>query len=141
MKIKTGELIELLALLGAAQMSKLESKEKTAVVKAVVAMREEGRRWDAFIKEAQEKCRPEDYEELAGKMQTVDSLPEAERGEVKRRWADYEKAVDEVARPEYGSEREVKAELTEEIIETLADSNPGWSVGAVVALRDAFLGQ
>ena len=123
MKIKTGELIELLALLGAAQMSKLESKEKTAVVKAVVAMREEGRRWDAFIKEAQEKCRPEDYEELAGKMQTVDSLPEAERGEVKRRW------------------REVKAELTEEIIEKLADSNPGWSVGAVVALRDAFLGQ
>ncbi|MCM1072168.1 MAG: hypothetical protein NC391_11120 [Alistipes timonensis] len=139
MKIRTFEALALLPVLAGAKMSKLESAEKTAVVRAVVALRSESKRWEEFVREAQERCRPEGYAELAEKYRAKDTLEAAERAETERRWAEYSEAVDEVVRPEYEAERDVPGiGLGAETIGRLADSNPEWTAGTVAALAETL---
>lgn len=128
--MKTSTVIEVYKALKEAKLTKMESKEKFAVIRIMRAVKPVAEEWDAFLSTVDEKLRGEGHEEMVAKIQQWQkegeqtTLTEEERREVNAYIMRYNREREELLHSELAKEVEVKFEpLTEEAFERFLDSN------------------
>ena len=121
MKLK--EVVTAYKVLGEAKVSKLSEKEVIKVVKARKALRAIAEDYEAFLKDCQEKFKPEDWEDVQGKLQQWQqegentTLTEEERIAINKSIFSYQSSIDKAVKDELEKEIELS-------IEKLDDETP-----------------
>lgn len=130
--------------LGDAKVVKLEESEVIKVVKARKAMRPIADDYDAFLKDCQEKFKPEGWNEIQKKLQQWQqegentTLTEAERIELNKAVIGYQKKIDAVLKDELKREVELNIEPLKEESATKMLVENGWEVRVLDELGVMF---
>lgn len=123
--VKTSEITEVYNILSKAKLTKMETQEKFGVVRTLGQLKSAATDFEDFRKEAHERLRPEDFEEIKKKVQAFDSLSEKEKMAVNKAVMDYDKAVADCIAEEAEREQEVEVHtLSEDAFGRFMDSNP-----------------
>ena len=128
--MKTSTVIEVYKALKEAKLTKMESKEKFAVIRIMRAVKPVAEEWDAFLSTVDEKLRGEGHEEMVAKIQQWQkegdntTLTMEERKEVNEYIAKFNAERNELINAELAKEVEVSFErISEEAFERFVDSN------------------
>lgn len=132
MKLK--EIVAAYKTLGEAKVSKLEESEVIKVVKARKEMRKYADDYEAFLKDVQEKFKPEDWDDIQTKVQKWQqegentTLTEAERIEINKVLIEYQKKVETAVREELEKEIDITVEKLNEGSSTKLLVENGWEI-------------
>lgn len=137
MKTTVKAVVECYKTLGEAKVSKLEDSEVVKVVKARKAMRKVADEYDAFLKDAQEKFKPEDFEKHAERYNAVrGKILEGEKYKPTDEELESVKAIGECDRKinmaigdELKREVEIEVEPLKEESATKLLTENGWEIG------------
>lgn len=144
MKAKVKEVVSAYKVLGDAKVVKLEESEVIKVVKARKAMRPIADDYDAFLKDCQEKFKPEGWGEIQKKLQQWQqegentTLTEAERIELNKAVIGYQKKIDAALKDELKREVELNIEPLKEESATKMLVENGWEVRVLDELGVMF---
>lgn len=126
MKIK--DIVNTYKILGEAKVSSLEESEILKIVKARKTMRPIFEDFEAFLKDVQEKFKPENLEELQIKAQKWSELSDEEKMEINKIFRQYEQAINTALLEEQEKEFELNIDkLSEESVSKLLKDNE-WSI-------------
>lgn len=126
MKIK--DIVNTYKILGEAKVSSLEESEILKIVKARKTMRPIVEDFEAFLKDVQEKFKPENLEELQIKAQKWSELSDEEKIEINKTFRQYEQAINTALLEEQEKEFELNIDkLSEESVSKLLKDNE-WSI-------------
>lgn len=134
MKASIKNIVSAYKTLGDAKVTKLEESEVIKVVKARKAMRPIADDFDAFLKDCQEKFKPEDWDEVQEKVAQWQkegentTLTEAERVELNKAVIGYQKKVDGAVKDELAREVELNIESLKEESATKLLVENGWEL-------------
>ena len=132
MKLKV--IVEAYELLGKANIKTLEDKDAVVIIKNRRSMRPQVEAYEALLKDAQEKFKPENLEAMQEKTQGWDKLSNEERRSVNEFFRAYQEKIDTVCGPEL--EKEVECNIEKISLESamkLLKEN-GWPVSRIDAL-------
>lgn len=107
MKLK--EIIEAYRMLGEANIKTLEDKDGVVIIKNRMSMRLHAEAYDALLKDAKEKFKPENLEAMQEKTQGWDKLPNEERRSVNEFFRACQEKIDAVCAPEL--EKDIKCSI------------------------------
>lgn len=144
MKAKVKDVVSAYKVLGDAKVVKLEESEVIKVVKARKAMRPIADEYDAFLKDCQEKFKPEGWDEIQKKLQQWQqegentTLTEAERIELNKAVIGYQKKIDAALKDELKREVELNIEPLKEESATKMLVENGWEVRVLDELGVMF---
>lgn len=134
MKTKVKNIVEAYKVLGEAKVTKLEESEVIKVVKARKTMRPVADDFEAFLKDVQEKFKPENWESIQEKVAQWQkegentTLTEEERIEINKTLASYQNSINKAVNDELEREVEIEIEsLKEESAIKLLTEN-GWEL-------------
>lgn len=126
MKIK--EAVSLYKILGEAKVSSLEETEIVKIVKTRKLLRKYVEEYEAFFKDAQEKFKPDNFEETQSKIQKWNNLTDEEKIEVNKSIREYEAKINLAVNEESERVIDVTIEtLTEDSVIKLLKHND-WSI-------------
>lgn len=108
MKLK--EIVEAYELLGKANIKTLDDKDGVIIIKGRMAMRPHVESYEALLKDAREKFKPEGLENMQEKTQMWDKLSTEERKSVNEFFKSYQEKIDTVCGPELEKEIECNIE-------------------------------
>lgn len=144
MKAKLKDVVSAYKVLGDAKVVKLEESEVIKVVKARKAMRPIADDYDAFLKDCQDKFKPEGWDEIQKKLQQWQqegektTLTEAERIELNKVVIGYQKKIDAALKDELKREVELNIEPLKEESATKMLVENGWEVRMLDELDVVF---
>ena len=113
MKAKIKQVIEAYKVLGEAKVTKLEESEVIKVVKARKAMRPIADEFEAFLKDCQDKFKPEEWDEIQKKIQQWQqegektTLTDSEKIEINKALIDYQNKIEKAVKDELSKEIEL----------------------------------
>ena len=116
MKASVKQIVSAYNTLGEASVTKLEEGEAIKVVKARKAMRPIVEDYNAFLKDCQEKFKPENWDGIQAKLQQWQkegektTLTEEERIEINKVVIEYQTKIDKAVADELKKEHEINAE-------------------------------
>lgn len=116
MKVTVKQVVDCYKALGEAKVIKLEESEVIKVVKARKAMRQISDDYESFLKDCQEKFKPENWDEIQNKIQQWQkegektTLTEAERIEINKAIIDYQSKINTAINEELNREIEINIE-------------------------------
>lgn len=134
MKASIKNIVSAYKVLGEAKVTKLEEGEVIKVVKARKAMRPISDDFDAFLKDCQEKFKPENWDEVQEKVAQWQkegentTLTEAERVELNKVIIGYQQKVDGAVKDELAREVEISVESLKEESATKMLVENGWEL-------------
>lgn len=134
MKASIKNIVSAYKVLGEAKVTKLEEGEVIKVVKARKAMRPIADDFDAFLKDCQEKFKPENWDEVQEKVAQWQkegentTLTEAERVELNKAIIGYQQKVDGAVKDELAREVEISVESLKEESATKMLVENGWEL-------------
>lgn len=132
--IKADNVISAYRILNNAKLGKMEDAEKFALIKAVRQLKKVGTDFDDFLKDAQEKLKPENFEAIAGKVQNKEELTPEEAAKLNKYNADVTTCV----KDELDKDVELTfAPLSEEAIGRLIASND-FAVAEILTVTDVI---
>lgn len=128
--MKRSTIIEVYKALKEAKLTKMESKEKFAVIRIMRAVKPVAEEWDAFMATVDEKLKGENHEAIVAMIQQWQkegdntTLTMEERKEVNEYIAKFNAERNELINAELAKEVEVSFErISEETFERFIDSN------------------
>ena len=134
MKTSIKKIVDAYKVLGEAKVSKLEESEVIKVIKARKAMRPIAEEFDAFLKDCQEKFKPENWDGLQYKIQQWQqegdktTLSEEERIEINKTIIEYQIKINNAIKEEESRIVEMNIEkLSEDSITKLFKHND-WQI-------------
>jgi hypothetical protein len=134
MKVNIKKIVSAYNLLGEAKVSKLEDGEVIKIVKVRKSMRPIVEDYEAFLKDAQEKFRPEDWDDIQNDLRQWQeegektSLSKERRIEINKSIVGYQSKVEKAVSEELSREVEIESvSLKEESLSKLLVEN-GWEV-------------
>ena len=116
MKASVKQIVSAYNTLGEAAVTKLEEGEAIKVVKARKVMRPIVEDYEAFLKDCQEKFKPENWDSIMTKLQQWQkegektTLTEEERIEINKVVIEYQSKIDKAVADELKKEHEINAE-------------------------------
>lgn len=116
MKASVKQIVSAYNTLGEAAVTKLEEGEAIKVVKARKAMRPIVEDYEAFLKDCQDKFKPENWDSIQAKLQQWQkegektTLTEEERIEINKVVIEYQSKIDKAVADELKKEHEINAE-------------------------------
>lgn len=132
-------------LLNEAKMGKMESKDQIKLVRIVRKLKGVMAPFDDFVKDAQEKLKGENHDEVVRKWQQWQregeetTLSEEERSTVAEYMTEYNKKLNECLKEEFEREHEVEFEkIDEAAFEKLIASND-WPVYEIVLVEELIV--
>lgn len=134
MKATIKQVVEAYKVLGEAKVTKLEESEVIKVVKARKAMRPIADEYEAFLKDCQDKFKPENWDKIQGNLQKWQqegektTLTEEERIEVNKAIIGYQVKIDKAVKDELEKEVEVNIEVLKEDSATKLLVENGWEL-------------
>lgn len=124
--------------LAAAKLNACKASEKFVVIKATAALRPIAEKYQSIARDAQERLRPDNWEQLVEQSKRWTELSDADKAAHNEAVYKYNAEVEECLAEELSKEAEVEVgALDEEALGRLLDSNPEWNVAqaeAVIAL-------
>lgn len=126
--MKLVELVACYKALGEAKVTKLEESEVIKVVKARKAMRPFAEEYDAFLKDVQEKFKPENFDEIQSNVQKWKDLSDEEKIATNKTLAEYQKKVNDAVEAELNKVVEVSVEKLNENSATKILLENGWEL-------------
>lgn len=137
--LKKNSLVEIYDLLTTAKMAKMQSADKFIVLRIANALKPEATAFKDFVKDVQERLKPEGWDEIIKKSQNFDTLPVAERIEINLAISSYSNAINECVKPEADKDVEVEfTPMTEETLGRFLDSNEGLSVEKAMLIQSTL---
>ena len=133
MKVKVKQIVAAYNALGDAKLSKLDDSHKGKVLKARKVMRPIVDDFNAFLKDCQEKCKPDNWDEYQGKLQQWQeegektTLSVEERKAVSKVLVEYQRSVDKVTNEELDKEIELELEKLSEGADIKIMSASDWT--------------
>lgn len=134
MKATIKQVVEAYKVLGEAKVTKLEESEVIKVVKARKAMRPIADEYEAFLKDCQDKFKPENWDKIQGNLQKWQqegektTLTEEERIEVNKAIIGYQVKIDKAVKDELEKEVKVNIEVLKEDSATKLLVENGWEL-------------
>ena len=129
MKLK--EIVNTYNLLGEAKVMNLNEQEVLSIVIARKKMRKIVIEYNDYLKDVQDKVRPDNFDELVTKFQNWDSLAKEEQKEINIQIKAYEAKVNSLIKDELNKEIDIEIEpLSEECLAKLIKMN-GWSMNKI----------
>ena len=129
MKLK--EIVSTYKLLGEAKVMNLTEEEVLAIVIARKKMRTLAIEYDEYLKDVQDKFRPDNFDELVSKAQNWDELNKEEQQLISNQLKAYEKKVNNIVKEELNKIVEIDVQpLSEECLAKLIKMN-GWSINKI----------
>lgn len=134
MKASIKNIVSAYKVLGEAKVTKLEEGEVIKVVKARKAMRPIADDFDAFLKDCQEKFKPENWDEVQEKVTQWQkegdntTLAKDERVELNKAIIGYQQKVDGALKDEFAREVEISVEPLKEESATKMLVENGWEL-------------
>lgn len=122
MKLK--QLISAYKMLGEAKVTKIDFTEALKIIKARKAMRPHAEEYDAFLRDCQEKFKPEYWDEVQAKAQKWESLTDDEKKDLNIILMEYNKKINDAVLGELEKEVEVTVEkLNEDTLTKILQEN------------------
>ena len=133
MKLK--EIVSAYRILGEANVNNLEESEILKIVKARKAMRQFAEEYESFLKDCQDKFKPENFEEIQNKAQKWNELTQEEKASINNVLMSYQKAINDAVYDELEKDVTITVEKLEEssIIKLL--KNNEWSINKLDELQ------
>ena len=133
MKLK--EIVSAYRILGEAKVNNLEESEILKIVKARKAMRQFAEEYESFLKDCQDKFKPENFEEIQNKAQKWNELTQEEKASINNVLMSYQKAINDAVYDELEKDVTITVEKLEEssIIKLL--KNNEWSINKLDELQ------
>lgn len=129
MKLK--EIVSTYKLLGEAKVMNLTEEEVLTIVIARKKMRALAMEYDEYLKDVQDKFRPDNFDELVMKAQNWDELSKEEQQSISNQLKAYEKKVNNIVKEELNKIVEIEIQpLSEECLAKLIKMN-GWSINKI----------
>lgn len=133
-KKTTDQIVTAFRLINTAKIGKMEDTEKYAIIKATRKLKKVGTDFDDFLKDAQEKLKPEGFDAIVSKMQAKQELTSAESATLNK----YNKDVSDCLADELKKEVELDFEpLSEEALGHLYASND-FSLSEILAIEEVI---
>lgn len=126
--MKLREIVICYKTLGEAKVTKLSDADVVKIVKARKAMRPIADDFEAFLKDCQEKFKPENWEQIQEKAQKWAELSEEDKLACNKAIIAYQKKLDEALVEEQEKEVELTLEKLEEGAESKLLLENGWEV-------------
>lgn len=146
MKTTTGKVSEAYTLLDSAKYSKMESKERIALIKAMRQMKKVAEDFNGFKQDAVKRLMPENFEDIANRINEFNAMSQQERvaavekpeyADALRANAKFQNDVESCIAEESAKEVELAFEpLAADAFVNLLDSNPEWAVGQAMLAED-----
>ena len=120
MKVTVKQIVSAYKTLGDAKVSKLEESEVIKVVKARKTMRTIAEDYESFLKDVQEKFKPENWDEIQTKIQQWQkegedtTLSESERIAINKTVLDYTNKINAAVKEELDREVEINIDTLKE---------------------------
>lgn len=133
MKLK--EVVSLYKILGEAKVSNLDESEIIKIVKARKLIRQSAEEYDAFLKDVQEKFKPENFEYIQNALQNWNNIDDQERIEINKVVRTYELKINTAVAEELEKDVDVVLDkLSEESITKLLKYND-WKLNKLDELQ------
>lgn len=133
-KRTTDQIVTAYRLVSAAKLSKMEDAEKFQLIKVVRQLKKTATDFEDFLKDAQEKLKPEGFDTIATKIQSKQDLTPEESSKIGK----YNKDVADCLSEELEKEVELTFEpLSEEAIGRLVASND-FAVSDIISITDVI---
>lgn len=133
-KKKTDNVVAAFRLINTAKISKMEDSEKFALIKAVKHLKKVGTDFEDFLKDAQERLKPENFDKIAAKYQSKEELTADEMATLNK----YNKDVADCVQGELDKEVELDFEpLPEEALGRFIASND-FTVAEIMNISDVI---
>lgn len=133
MKLK--EVVSLYKILGEAKVSSLDESEIVKIVKARKLIRQSAEEYDAFLKDVQEKFKPENFEYIQNALQNWNNIDDQERIEVNKVVRTYELKINTAVAEELEKDVDVVLDkLSEESVTKLLKHND-WKLNKLDELQ------
>ena len=126
--MKLREIVICYKTLGEAKVTKLSDADVVKIVKARKAMRPIADDFEAFLKDCQEKFKPEDWDKVQEKVQKWSELSEEEKLACNKVIIAYQKKLDEALVEEQDKDGELTLEKLDEGAESKLLLENGWEV-------------
>lgn len=125
MKTTVKKITDAYTVLGKVKVTTLEDKEVMKVIKMRKAMRQTAEDYNAFLQDAQEKFKPENFDETIRKAEAEwKTMTEQQRKEANQMVAEYNKKVADAVKPEAEKEVEIEFEpLSDDSLSKLMKEN------------------
>ena len=143
--MKTKQVVEVYNTLSSAKLSKMEDKDKFLVIKAMRQLKPISTAYEEFVKDAQEKLKGDDFEDIQKKAQKWQeerentSLSLEERREINTYLNGYNNKVVECLKEEVEKDNELNYEkISEDAFGKLVSSND-FDVKTIMNLQDALM--
>lgn len=133
MKLK--EVVSLYKILGEAKVSNLDESEIIKIVKARKLIRQSAEEYDAFLKDVQEKFKPENFEYIQNALQNWNNIDDQERIEVNKVVRTYELKINAAVAEELEKDVDIILDkLSEESVTKLLKHND-WKLNKLDELQ------
>lgn len=133
MKLK--EVVSLYKILGEAKVSNLDESEIIKIVKARKLIRQSAEEYDAFLKDVQEKFKPENFEYIQNALQNWNNIDDQERIEVNKVVRTYELKINAAVAEELEKDVDIVLDkLSEESVTKLLKHND-WKLNKLDELQ------
>lgn len=126
--MKLREIVICYKTLGEAKVTKLSDADVVKIVKARKMMRSIVEDFEAFLKDCQEKFKPEDFDDIQEKVQKWAELSDEEKIDCNKTLLTYQKKIDKALQEEQEKEIELALEKLEEGAGSKLLSENGWEV-------------
>lgn len=137
MKTTVKKITDAYTVLGKVKVTTLEDKEVMKVIKMRKAMRQTAEDYNAFLQDAQEKFKPENFDETIRKAEAEwKTMTEQQRKDINQMVAEYNKKVADAVKPEAEKEVDIEFEpLSEEsLIKLIKENSLTVSEAEIIAL-------
>ena len=145
MTMTTNEIVGLYKVLSDAKLAKVEEADKYSVIKILRKLRPTAESFEAYQKDAQERLKPENWDDIVSKVQQWQNegenttLTEDERKDINMAIMTYERSVSSCIYEELNMEVEIEfKKLTESAYKKLLASND-WDAKTALLVADAIV--
>ena len=149
--MKVIDIVNAYNVLNAAKLAKMQDADKFTVIRAMRALKPIQTDYEAAVRDAQERLKPEDFDDLQKKAaewnathkdkKLTDLTPEerATLEGINAAYRDYTEKVEQCVRDLAETERELTyTRLSEEALGKLLESNPDWKMQEILAVADVL---
>lgn len=143
--MKTIDIVKAYRIINDAKLTKMEDADKFKVIKATRQLKPVAASFDEFVKETQERLKPEGWDDMQKKARQwqedgdKSTLTVEERREINRYFTDYNAKVEECVKEEAETEHELTYErLSEEAFGKFIASND-YDVRTIIELENILV--
>lgn len=135
--IKVGDAVSVYNTMKGLNIRSLKKEDMFSVLRAANALKPVAESFSGFLKDAQDRLKPEGFDRIVEKSRNFDALPDDEKKEVNKAAQAYQKDVDDCVKTELDKETEVAqfARLSEDAIAGIASSND-LDVASIMLLQE-----